>query len=83
MFDSSTTGQRKGRSTGSPNDHKKKNKEEEKKRLELLLSLWVCGKVNTCPRYIHNIDADVEINVFSERECLQTQAKRQIVSLSQ
>lgn len=64
MFNSSTTGQRKGMSTGSPKDPKKIIKKKEKKRLELLLSLWFCGNVNTSPCYIHNIDPDVEINVF-------------------
>lgn len=46
---------------------KKKKKEEQMKRWQLLLSLWFCGKVNTWPRYIHNIDPDVEIDVISER----------------
>lgn len=46
----------------------KKKTEKEKKRSELLLSLWFCGNVNTSPCYIHNIDRDVEINVFSECE---------------
>lgn len=59
-------------STGSPKDPKneKKCKKKEKKRLELLLTLWFCGNVNTSPCYIHNINPDVEINVFSECERL-------------
>lgn len=64
-------------STGSPEDPtktKKNKKKEEKKKSQMLLSRWVCGNVNTSLCYIHNIDPDVEINVFLSCVQLQTQA---------